>query len=167
MIVKQVQRPSSWNENYSAMSNVRRFRPWFMNPPPCCSVFAPPGCRIGRLDVQRREKEFDENPLRLKSIHFSEGIIVHYILRERNGVKMSAGSGKMIGQSVSEIMPLPLSFFFHVQSHSCGLVKEKSLTASCACVQNVVHAGSNFRSGFESVVPTAVVVPPMFMPVRI
>ena len=31
------------------------------------------GCRIGRLDVQRREKEFDENPLRHKSIHFSEG----------------------------------------------------------------------------------------------
>ena len=31
-----------------------------------------------------------------------KGIIVHYILRERNGVKMSAGSGKMIGQSVSE-----------------------------------------------------------------
>ena len=29
-------------------------------------------------------------------------VIVHYILRERNGVKMSAGSGKMIGQSVSE-----------------------------------------------------------------
>ena len=68
-IVKQVQ----WNENYSAMSSA-------MIPP---VVYEPAsllsGCRtgrtIGRRDdgVQRRAKEFDENPLRHKSIHFILG----------------------------------------------------------------------------------------------
>ena len=42
-----------------------------MNPPPSSLL------RVVEsddwTDVQRREKEFDENPLRHKSIHFSEG----------------------------------------------------------------------------------------------
>ena len=56
MIVKQVQRPSPWNENYSAMSNVRRFRPWFMNPPPCCCLrsFGLSNRTIGRPAARKR-----------------------------------------------------------------------------------------------------------------
>ena len=40
--------------------------------PPLAPTSFVAGCRIGRVDVQRREKEFDENPLPCKSIHFSE-----------------------------------------------------------------------------------------------
>ena len=62
------------------------------------------GEEVDSMNTKERELQQPEKISDIACKTRPYGVIVHYILRERNGVKMSAGSGKMIGQSVREIV---------------------------------------------------------------